>query len=103
MLLSQYLAALALTVLVETGVALVFLHRARWTASRGLVIWAVVLVNLITHPALTYVVWLNAWMKWMPYPIAVTIVEISAVFIEWRLLAFALGDPPPRCFCSLSP
>jgi hypothetical protein len=98
MLLSNYLATLALTVLVETIVALLFHHKERWTTPRRVVVRVVVLINLMTHPALTYLLWLNAWMEWMAYPLSVAILEISVVVIEWRLLAFALGGAASTLF-----
>ena len=65
---ARYLAALALTLLVEISVALLVHHRKPFAASRAQLMQTVVLVNLMTHPVLNYLLWLNAWMQWIDFP-----------------------------------
>jgi hypothetical protein len=54
-------------------------------------ILAIVFINLITNPILNYILWLNNYYSFLRINTKVIILfEIIIVFIEWRLLLFAL-------------
>jgi hypothetical protein len=93
-----YLKGLVLTLLVETIVALLVHHRVPLAASRVHLLQTVVLIDLMTHPLLNYLLWLNAWMQWIPFESMVAILEIAVVFAEWKMLLFALGGSSRTLF-----
>jgi hypothetical protein len=101
-LLSRYLVALVLTLVVEVplySVALRTLYGRPWRT--GLVAGTV--VNLVTHPALWY--GLRPWRGHPGYPRLLVIVEIGACLIEWLLLLGALvlvGRPGPGARLALA-
>lgn len=95
-----YLKALVLTLLVENGVALLVHHRIPLARSRAQLVLTVVLINLMTHPLLNYLLWLNAWMQWMGFVPMLAILEVLVVIVEWRLLLFALGGSTRTLFAT---
>lgn len=95
---TAYLKALALALLVENGVVLLVHHRIPLARSRAHLVITVVLINLMMHPVLNYMLWLNAWVRWMGFALMLAILEIGVVFIEWRMLLFALGGSSRTLF-----
>ncbi len=89
MTIGNYLVALSLTLVIETGTAAILGYRTR------LALQTVVLVNLVTHPLLWYVVWVG---ESVGLPLSDTLptlgLEVVVVVIEWLLLWFVLQDRP---------
>lgn len=90
MAISDYFVALALTLVVETFVAMLFGYSS-YTAVK-----TIVLVNLMSHPLLTYFLCLNHSVGFVEFRTAVVVLEILVVILEWRLLVFALRDQSKR-------
>jgi hypothetical protein len=90
MLAIDYLATLVATITIELCVALFLGYRspAAWRT--------IVVMNLITHPLLTYILWMNAYLGFADRFTLIAILEIAVVFIEWGLLYFVLRDKPRR-------
>ncbi len=86
----NYVATLVATIVIELCVALLLGYRsaAAWRT--------VIFMNLITHPLLTYILWVNAYIKFADTVVLVAILEIAVVFMEWGLLYFVLRDKPRR-------
>ena len=86
----DYVAALVATITIELCVALLLGYRspAAWRT--------VIMMNLITHPLLSYILWVNAYMKFADTVTLVAILEVAVVFVEWGLLYFVLRDKPSR-------
>jgi hypothetical protein len=80
-LLTDYLPALANTVVAELGVSLFF---GFWSLRQ---LGAVVLVNLVTHPALHVVLWAGYWWHDTLPPLLVILgLELAVVLAEGVLL-----------------
>jgi hypothetical protein len=86
----DYLATLVATITIELCVALLLGYRspAAWRT--------VIVMNLMTHPLLTYILWVNAYMRFADTVTLVAILEIAVVFVEWGLLYFVLRNKPSR-------
>ncbi len=83
-----YLTAFILTVLIETGVALALGYRER------LLLLAILLVNVCTHPLLNALMLANAQAGLLPaFPLLVAL-EIGVVFAEWLLLEDTFREYP---------
>lgn len=82
---SSATAALALTVLVEVGVGRLRGYRT------GPEVSAIILINLVTNPALNLIMWLNAGYQPVSSAVLLLLLEAAVVAIEAGLLAFALG------------
>jgi hypothetical protein len=89
----NYLASLVITITSEICVAILFGYRTE-SALR-----AVILVNLITHPILGYMLWINAYEDLIDMGVLVAILEVLVVFVEWGLLYFVLRERPRRLLC----
>jgi hypothetical protein len=90
-LISNHLLALLLTLVIETAVALLFGYRKRGQLE------AVVLVNLITNPALNYLIALAVFSHAFAVSLPVIIgAELAVVLIEWQLLAYVWRDKSPK-------
>lgn len=88
----RYLLALCLTLLIEGGVAYLLGFRSRRE------VLTVALVSLITHPLLNYLLLILGYLG-VPVTLGlVTLLEIPVVVAEWRLLAYASGNPQRQCF-----
>ena len=81
-LLETYLPALACTLAIELGVAVML---GFWTRRELL---AVILVNLVTHPALHLILWLLFRTRLLPldWPV-LTALEVAVFLAEWAMLA----------------
>lgn len=85
---ATYLTAFALTVLIETGVALVLGYRERR------LLLAILLVNVCTHPLINALMLANAHFALLPdFPFLV-VLEIGVVFAEWWLLQDTFREYP---------
>ena len=85
---ATYLTAFVLTVLIETGVAIALGYRER------LLLLAILLVNVCTHPLLNALMLANAHFALLPaFPLLVAL-EIGVVFVEWHLLRDAFREYP---------
>jgi hypothetical protein len=82
MWLINYFVAFFLTIIVESLVAVSFGFRSREA------LLAVVCVNVITHPLLVYLLWLNIFIG--SALLSIPFLEILVVIVEWRLLVYAL-------------
>lgn len=79
------LLALLLTEIVEIAVALVLGYR------RAREIIAVILVNLVTNPALNYLLFLNDSFGVIRQRLPLILfLELGVVLVEWALLVFTL-------------
>lgn len=85
MLISPYLVALLLTILIEVFVALMFGFRSKNE------ILSVILVNLITEPVLNYFLLINSYFSLVAVNIQLLLLlETIVILVEWRLLVYAL-------------
>ncbi len=51
----------------------------------------VVLINVITNPALNFIVLLNSFLGWIDQnTVLIIFLEVAVVVIEWKLLVYAL-------------
>ena len=80
----SYLLAFFLTILIEVAVAFILGYRNR----RALL--TVICVNLITHPILHYLLFLNWFFPLLPSFFLLLMLEVAATLAEWRLLIYAL-------------
>ena len=92
MAINDYFLALALTLVIEVGVAVLFGY-GNYVALK-----TVVLVNLMSHPLLTYLLLFNAGMGFLDFETAVIILEILVVVLEWQLLLLVLRNNAKRLF-----
>jgi hypothetical protein len=93
MLITDYLAALILTIVIEVFVALAFGYRHK----KEMI--AVVLVNLITQPALNYFLLLNSFFSLITANIQfILLLEIVVILVEWWLLVYTLKRDVTRTF-----
>ncbi len=89
---SDYLVALILTIIIEVGTA-ALLGYTSYVAIR-----TVVLLNLISHPLLSYLLALNGYFGFVDHRTAVVSLEILVVFGEWGGLLYVLREPPKKLF-----
>jgi hypothetical protein len=93
---SSLIEGLFLTVLVELIVA--FLLGSRQKDA----LCAVLFINLLTNPILNYVLLVGRFLSpWAAGPALISVLETGVVFIEWRLLVYALPGKSIR-FLALS-
>lgn len=90
MALIEYLGSLTATIVIELCVAMLFGYRTKAALT------TVVFMNLMTHPALAYILWFNAYFRFADTAMLIAILEILIVFVEWRLLYFVFGEKPWR-------
>ncbi len=92
-LLYNYLPAFANTVLAELGVAVLV---GFWSLRQ---LGAIVLVNLVSHPALHVVLWAAFWCHQAVAPMRVLFeLELAVVVVEGILLRIWLRVPPGKAF-----
>lgn len=85
MLISSYLVALLLTILIEVFVALIFGYK------RKKEILSVILLNLITQPVLNYFLLIDSYFSLVSVTIQFTLLlEIIVILVEWQLLVWTL-------------
>ncbi len=94
MWISDYLAALSLTMVIEVAVA------ALWGYRSYFAIRTVILANLMSHPLLTYLLWVNQYFRILDFRASVAILEILVVFLEWGCFVFVLRVNLENCSCS---
>ncbi len=84
----DYLSSLVITIVIEICVALLFGYRseAAWKT--------VILMNLMTHPMLTYLLWIDSYAGFLDSTILLIILEMLVVFVEWGILCYVLRDKP---------
>jgi hypothetical protein len=84
-LLHEYLPTLASTIAIELGVAVML---GFW---RVRALLAVMLVNIVTHPALHAFLWVVFWTKHVPLTWPLWLLLEAVVFLaEWGMLACLL-------------
>ncbi|MEW5822055.1 MAG: hypothetical protein AB1782_17810 [Cyanobacteriota bacterium] len=82
----NYLIAFALTQIIEIPVAYLFGYR------KALEIFAIFLINLITHPTLNIFIHFCITYNLLPLNIlTITLLEIAVALIEWGLLVYVFG------------
>jgi hypothetical protein len=88
-----YFASLVDTIVVEICVALLFGYRSEsaWQT--------VILMNLMTHPLLGYILWINSYVSFADTTLLIVVLEIMIVFVEWGILFFILREKPRRLLC----
>lgn len=79
---TEYFIALILTIVIETTVAAIMGYRSRRMLT------AVIIVSLMTHPALHYLLWLNTEYRIVAQWPALFVLEGVVVIVEWLLLCF---------------
>lgn len=85
--------ALVLTIAVETPAALLLGLRNKHA------LLAVLIINVITNPALNFLVLLNDYLGLIsPAIILIVFLEITVVFVEWKLLVYTLRMKNRRAF-----
>lgn len=83
----SFFAALLLTIIIELTAALLIGYRKRNE------IITIILINVITNPALNYLLFVNRTLSLFEISIFVILfLELLVVLIEWRLLVFALKE-----------
>jgi hypothetical protein len=94
MLASSYLVSLILTILIEVLVARTFGYRNRYETL------AMILVNLITQPAVNYsFLLINTYFNLASLSMQATVLlEIPVALVEWQLLVYALQRNPKSLF-----
>lgn len=86
-LISSYLLALFLTIVIELAVAFFFGFRKK------IEIIAIVFVNLLTNPILNYLLLVNNHFSFFKSSLLIILfLEAIVVLIEWKLLVFALQE-----------
>jgi hypothetical protein len=92
MYLINYIIALFLTIVIELCVALAFGYKEKKA------LYLVVLVNLLTHPVINYIIFVNSIFSLMPYQPLVIILEIIVVIVEWQALSYGLNSKKIKLF-----
>jgi hypothetical protein len=93
MLPTDYLFALILTIVIEVSIAAAFGYRSQKE------ILSIVLVNLITQPALNYFLLLNSFLGLIAESIQfILFLEILVIFVEWGLLVYTLKTDLRKTF-----
>jgi len=82
MLESSYLLALFLTLIIEISTALFLGYREKSQ------LLSIFFINLITHPAINYILWLNIIFA---NTINLIVLEIIIILVEWLLLVFVIN------------
>ncbi|HVP20955.1 MAG TPA: hypothetical protein VMS73_03740 [Anaerolineaceae bacterium] len=91
-MLSRYLFALLLTLVIEGAVAWLFGFRKGWSQL------AVAMINCLTNPGLNLLLLILAWLGVEVRLQLVVLLEILVVVVEWRLLIYVFGNPKRRLF-----
>jgi hypothetical protein len=89
----NYFSSLVITIVIELCVALLFGYRseAAWKT--------VILMNLMTHPPLTYILWINSYAEFADAGRLLIILEIMVVFVEWGILYYVMREKARRLLC----
>lgn len=89
---SNMLFALLLTIAIEGGAAFILGYRKK------LQLLIIVLVNVITNPALNYILLLFRMIGYDVSFYPVLMLEIAVVFTEWRIMAYAFKTDSKKLF-----
>jgi hypothetical protein len=93
MTIADYFTGLALTLIIECSVAALLGYRTR------VQLQTVALASLITHPALCYFLWVNAYLWLVPDTgFTIIVLELIVVLVEWLVLVFVLRENRKRLF-----
>jgi hypothetical protein len=93
MVMTSYLVALLLTILIEVFVALMFGYKSKKE------ILSVILLNFITQPVLSLFLVVNSYFSLISVNIqSMLLLEIIVILVEWQLLVYALRRNPKRLF-----
>jgi len=93
MLIFNFLWALTLTEIVELTVAYLLGFRKKS------IIITIISVNLITNPVLNYLLLLNYHFSFIKHNLIIILfLEMVMVFVEWKILVYALIDKPKNLF-----
>ena len=97
MIFISLLTALILTILIEETVVFLLGYRNKNT------FLVVVLVNVITNPIANYIVMINNIFNIIePNILLVIILEVLIVYIEWKILKYALPNQEKQSYLILS-
>jgi hypothetical protein len=97
MIIISLLTALILTILIEETVTFLLGYRNKNT------LLVVSLVNVITNPAANYVVMINNTFNIIKPDISLVIIlEVLIVYIEWKILEYALPEQEIKSYLILS-
>lgn len=97
MIIISFLTALILTILIEETVTFLLGYRHKNT------FLVVSLVNVITNPVANYIVMINNIFNIIRPDISLVIIlEILIVYVEWKILEYALPDQEKLSFLVLS-
>jgi len=91
-MLGRYLLTLLLTLTIEGTVAYLLGLRKRQQMV------AVVMINVITHPVLSYLLLVFGYLGMDVTFGLVTVLEILVVVVEWQLLVYVFGSPGRQLF-----
>ncbi|HMB25327.1 MAG: hypothetical protein ACM33V_08630 [Chloroflexota bacterium] len=86
----KYLLALLLTIIVEGCVAYLLGLRSRQS------MLAVLAINVLTQPALNYLLLVLAYLNVNVTFLLIVVLEILVVIVEWRLLVYIFRAPKRR-------
>ncbi|PIR78571.1 MAG: hypothetical protein COU28_00885 [Candidatus Magasanikbacteria bacterium CG10_big_fil_rev_8_21_14_0_10_36_16] len=92
-LISSYLLALFLTMVIELGVALFLGFRKK------IEIIAIIFVNLLTNPILNYLLLVNNHFSFFKTNLLIILLlELLVVLAEWKLLLYIIQDKSSKIF-----
>lgn len=94
-MLGRYLLALLLTLIIEAGAAYLLGFRT------GRFLAALAAINVITNPALNYLLLVLAYLGREASFALIVFLEILVVIVEWQLLVYVFRSPRGR-FLSIS-
>jgi len=92
LLISSLLSPLLLTIIIELVVALLFSYKKK------VEIITVILINIITNPILNFSIFINLYFSFINtnLPIIAILLELLVVYVEWKLLFYALQEKPKK-------
>lgn len=86
MIVSNFITAFLITSIIECLIAFLAGYRGKRF------FLTVVLINLITNPALNYILLVLYSFNFLNLLPAVLVLEIIVVIVEWRILTYAFGE-----------
>jgi hypothetical protein len=90
-LISSYLLALFLTIVIELIAAFFFGFRKK------IEIITIIFINLLTNPILNYFLLVNDYFSFFKSSLLIILLlEVVVVLVEWKLLVFALQEKPKK-------
>lgn len=86
-LISSLVIPLILTIIIEVFIAFLFGYKNKIS------ILIIILINIITNPILNYLIILNNSLDFVSYNlVTLSFMEYLVIFIEWRMLVYALNN-----------